>query len=371
MASTERMLGAPGDRRQRAARTWSVCGGRSGPLLQEAVPHFEAPCFFTVDPRSLLTTSHFQEGLPEIPAEWLGREYSEAGLQLDDRGAAPARPASARSTTRPAGGRSCPGSSTRRCSPTAASRSWSSRCAPATARRGALVGLYRETGGRCSTPASSRCSRGGTGAAEGARHGLRPAQAREPDLPDAPGLVVLDARLAVVSASPLRRDLARRARRQGRRPAGARPRRRGPGPVRDRRPGRVPGACRAAAGSSLHGPGRSSATAGRRRVGRHRRRTTRAAGVTAGPGLRADPASATSRPGGPRLLQPARSRASWASPRDTVQQHLSNIFDKTGVRSRAELVGVLFHTHFEPRVRDNERRTAGGRASRPGPMAAS
>ena len=55
---------------------------------------------------------------------------------------------------------------------------------------------------------------------------------------------------------------------------------------------------------------------------------------------------------------------------DTVQQHLSNIFDKTGVRSRAELVGVLFHTHFEPRVRDNERRTMGGRASRPGPMAA-
>ena len=39
--------------------------------------------------------------------------------------------------------------------------------------------------------------------AEGARRGLRLAQAREPDLPDAPELLVLDARLTVVSATPL------------------------------------------------------------------------------------------------------------------------------------------------------------------------
>ncbi len=45
--------------------------------MRQAVPHFESPCFFTVDPASLLTTSHFQEGLPEIPGEWLGREYAE------------------------------------------------------------------------------------------------------------------------------------------------------------------------------------------------------------------------------------------------------------------------------------------------------
>lgn len=49
----------------------------TGPLLAEAVPHFGAACFFTVDPSSLLTTSHFQEGLPEIPGEWLGREHAE------------------------------------------------------------------------------------------------------------------------------------------------------------------------------------------------------------------------------------------------------------------------------------------------------
>ena len=47
------------------------------PVLAEAVPHFESPCFFTVDPESRLVTSHFQEGLPEIPGEWLAREYAE------------------------------------------------------------------------------------------------------------------------------------------------------------------------------------------------------------------------------------------------------------------------------------------------------
>lgn len=53
---------------------------------------------------------------------------------------------------------------------------------------------------------------------------------------------------------------------------------------------------------------------------------------------------------------------------DTVQKHLQRAFSKTGARSRGELVSVLFHTHYEPRVRDNERRTAGQRPARHGPM---
>jgi hypothetical protein len=49
----------------------------SSEAVASAVPYYGTPCWYTLDPASLLVTSHFQEGMPEIPNEWLAQEYYE------------------------------------------------------------------------------------------------------------------------------------------------------------------------------------------------------------------------------------------------------------------------------------------------------
>ena len=61
--------------------------------LSSVVPHYRAPCWFTLDPTSLLVTSHYDHGqIPELPPEWLANEYYEddvhdmAGVARSQRG---------------------------------------------------------------------------------------------------------------------------------------------------------------------------------------------------------------------------------------------------------------------------------------------
>ena len=44
-------------------------------VLRTSIPYYWTPCWYTLDPASLLITSHFHEGMPEFPSEWLAHEY--------------------------------------------------------------------------------------------------------------------------------------------------------------------------------------------------------------------------------------------------------------------------------------------------------
>jgi DNA-binding CsgD family transcriptional regulator len=351
---------------------WRACT----PVLAEAVPHYYAPCWHTLDPASLLITSHFGEGNPEVPAEWLAAEYLEDDVnQLADVARTERGVQTLHEVT---GG-----------DPSASPR-WQANMElgadqeliAALRTRGGeswgAIGLYREP----DQPLFDRDEIAFLRAvspllAEGARRALLVGEATDPEEADSPGLVVMNERLSVESTTPgVERWLAEL-----------------PGGAWERRV--LPPAITAVAARALASLQRP-ASAGELAVARVRARSgvwvvLHGAVMSAGSARRiaviVEPARGArvstllmsayglterERDVTRAVLQGA-STAEIAEQlvvsANTVQQHLKSIFDKTGVRSRRDLVGKVFFAHYEPRLRDNERRTANGHPARGGPLA--
>jgi len=342
-------------------------------IVAPLVPLYQGLCCFSLDPASLLMTSHVNPGMYyPLPERALHAEY--AVEDVHDM-ASVARSPSGVSTLHDAAGGD-PRQSPR----------WQANMemggdqellVAVRTKAGATwgcLGLYREPGQRLFDDVEQRFLRAASPIlADGVRRALLIGEAHDPDRPDAPGLLVLDERLEIESAtSGAERwinDL--------------------PGSSPD---GRLPAAVVSVAGQALR------TTAGNGEVSFARVLSEsgtwvvlHGAMLSGGNAPRvaviveaADPSRIT-----PLLMaaygltereqEIARLVLQGTSTRaiaetlvlspHTVQEHLKNIFEKTGVRSRRDLVGKVFFTHYEPRLRDNERRVRDERPLRGEPMA--
>ncbi len=349
----------------------------SAEAVSSVVAHYMAPCWFTLDPASLLVTSHYDHGqIPELPPEWLAQEYYAddfhdlAGVARSERGF---------STLHEASGGD-PSSSPRWQANIQYGGDQELLVALRTPSGDAwgILGLYREPGQpQFNAEELAFLETVSAPLAEGARRGLLLGEAADPDGPEAPGLVVLDEHWSVESLTPgAERWLAELPDGdwdgQGKLPpsvlavAGR--------ALRTAEGESAPGEVALARVLSTEGRwvllhGASLVAGGARRVAviveaAHPARITPL--LMTAYGLTEREQDVT------RLVLGGDSTAQIAdrlsvSPH-TVQQHLKSIFEKTGVRSRRELVGKVFFSHYEPRLRDNERRAVEGQPLRGGPM---
>lgn len=345
-------------------------------VLARAVPYYWTPCWYSLDPASLLITSHFHDGMPEFPGEWLASEYYDDDVnKLVDV---------ARSTT----GLSTLHEATHG-DPTG-SRRWHENMTMGgdqelvlglrtrTGEVWGALGLYREPGRPMFDDREKDFLRAvAPRLAEGVRRALLVGEATDPEGPDAPGLVILTDRWEIESATPgVERWLAEL-------------------PDGDPDAGRLPSAVLAVAARALAAPpggaaDRPSDIALARVLSRGGTWVVLHGAPLLSGGRRR--AAVIIEPAHPARVFPLLMSAYGLTERErdvtrlilqggstaqiaeeltvsshTVQQHLKAVFDKTGVRSRRDLVGKVFFTHYEPRLRDNEDRVASSRPVRGGP----
>jgi DNA-binding CsgD family transcriptional regulator len=350
----------------------------SSEAITTAVPHYMSPCWFTLDPASLLVTSHYDNGeIPELPAEWLAHEYYNddfhkiADVARSERGASTLHEATGGDPSRSPGWKLY-------IQPYGAEQELLVALRTQAGEAWGMLGLYRERGQPPFDADELDFLRElSPYLAEGAQRGLLVGEASDPEGPDAPGLVVLKADWSVESLTPgaerwLEELPDGEWDARGRLPpsvlavAGRALRT----AERDDAPGEVALArvlSRKGQWIALHGA--SLVTNGARRVAvivepAHPARISSL--LMAAYRLTAREQDVT------RLVLRGSSTAQVAdelcvSPH-TVQQHLKSVFEKTGVRSRRELVGKMFFAHYEPRLRDNERRVIAGEPVRGGPV---
>jgi DNA-binding CsgD family transcriptional regulator len=349
----------------------------SATVLARAVPHYSTPCWWTLDPASLLVTSHYQPEMVELPPEMLAHEYlvddvhkladvarSERGISTlhEVTGGDPSQSPGWQQFIRPYGGDQEVLVALR----TRSGQTWG------------IAGLYREPDRPLFTAEELRFLREVAPClAEGARRGLLVGEATDPDRPEAPGLVILREDWSVESLTPgvecRLADL--------------------PDSQWEQR-GILPPAVLAVAGRALR-TAEGVDVPGEVALARVLSRTGQwlvlhaAALVTTG----ARRVAVIVEPAHPARIASLLMAAYALTEREqdvtrlvlqgnstieiatrlavvpqTVQQHLKSIFDKTGVRSRRDLVGKIFFTHYEPRLRDNEQRAIAGQPLRGGPL---
>jgi DNA-binding CsgD family transcriptional regulator len=345
-------------------------------VLNPALPNFQGPCWFTLDPASLLITSHFNPVLrEELPPEMLEFEYY--GDDVYDLASAARSESGVASIYEATGGD--PSSSPR----------WQANVAMGgdqelivtlrtrTGESWATVTVYREPGAPMfSAEDTDFLLAAAPSLAEGARRALLIGEARDPEGPHAPSLLVLSATGEVESSTPgVERwvsDL--------------------PGGNWDA--GRLPQAVKSVAAQALRtaegrdAPGEVALA----RVLSHSGTWVVLHGATMvseGP----QRVAVIVEPAHPARIVPLLMAAYGLTEREqevtrlvlqgdstaqiaeqlvvsphTVQEHLKHIFEKTGVSSRRDLTGKVFFSHYEPRLRDNERRTVQAKPLRGGPV---
>ncbi|MFF2395301.1 LuxR C-terminal-related transcriptional regulator [Nocardia sp. NPDC058114] len=341
-------------------------------VLATAVPHYWTPCWYTLDPASLLMTSHFHLGLAEFPPQWLAAEYGEERHGIVDV----VRSATGLSTLHETvGGDPSKSERWQRNMTMGGDQELIARLRTRSGEVWGALALYREPGAPMfdATEKDFVATVAPT-LADGVRRALLIGQAGEPEYADSPGLLVLNSAWEVESASAgVRRWLSDL-------PDGDWDREKLPSAVitlaarafrnaADDRPDEVlvsRALTRSGTWVVLHGARLTSSAQTRVAVIIEPAHPSRIYPLLMSAyGLTERERDVT------RLVLQGASTSQIAHDMTvsahTVQQHLKSIFDKTGVHSRRDLVAKVFFTHYEPRFRDNEQRVTATKPIRGGP----